>query len=115
MLLLFIFFLLFFPQTDQVGMYLLRADQDLINKFIQSATASTSQQTSMSENEIEYFIVNQDMLHRVLKDHKIMHKLDMPDLSSPVRRKSSSARTSSSSTYRFFSQLLFNEGIKMDT
>ena len=97
---------------DQIGLYLLRADQDLIEKFL----PSTLRRSSISENETEYFIVNQDMICRVLNDHKIVRKVETPSSPLPLRRKSSSATSPSPSTHhRFFSQTLFNENAKANT
>ena len=92
---------------DQLGLYLLRADQDLIEKFLPS---TSSRRPSISENEIEYFIVNQEMICRVLNDHKTIRKVESPNSPSPNRRKSSSAP--SPTHHRFFSQTLFNENTK---
>jgi hypothetical protein len=95
---------------DQVGLYLLRADQDLIEKFLPSTTLRRS---SITDNEIEYFIVNQEMICRVLNDHKTIRKVETPTSPLPIRRKSSSAP--SPTHHRFFSQTLFNENTKINT
>jgi hypothetical protein len=101
---------------DQVGLYLLRADQDLIDKFIPSTAEVISRRSSLSENEIEYFIVNQDMICRVLNDHKIIRKVETPSSPSPLQRRSSTGPSPSPSTHhRFFSQSLFNENTKLNT
>jgi hypothetical protein len=103
-------------QTDQIGLCLLRADQDLIEKFINPTTQSTSRRCSLCENEIEYFIVTQDMICRVLNEHKIVRKTETTNSPSPVRRKSSSGPSPSPSTHhRFFSPSLFNENTKINT
>ncbi|CAF1082392.1 unnamed protein product [Rotaria sp. Silwood1] len=102
-------------EMNQMGLYLLRADQDLIDKFIPSTTQSSLKQYFISENETEYFIVNQDMISRVLHDHKIMRKVDTTNLSSPVHRKSLLAQSPSSTHHPFFSQTLFNETTKTIT
>ncbi len=94
-------------------MYLLRADQDLLDKFLPSTSQTNSRRSSISENEIEYFIVNQDMICRVLNDHKLIRKVETTNSPSSIRRKSTSAPSPSSSTHhRFFSQSLFNENTK---
>jgi hypothetical protein len=98
---------------DQIGLYLLRADQDLIDKFLPS---TNSRRSSINENEIEYFIVNQDMISRVLTDHKINRKIETANSPSPGPRKTSSVPPPSPSAHhRFFSQYLFNENTKNNT
>jgi hypothetical protein len=98
-------------------LYLLRSDQDLIDKFLPSTNQSNSRRSSISENEIEYFIVNQDMICRVLNDHKIIRKVETPNSPLPVRHKNSLVPPSPSPSthHRFFSQSLFNENIKNNT
>jgi len=101
---------------DQTGLYLLRADQDLIDKFLSSPNQSNPRRSSISENEIEYFIVNQDMICRVLNDHKPIRKIETTNSPLSIRRKNSSAPSPSPSTHhRFFSQSLFNENTKNNT
>jgi hypothetical protein len=103
-------FLIFLLKIDQIGLYLLRADQDLIDKFLPS---TNSRRSSITENEIEYFIVNQDMICRVLNDHKIIRKIEPTNSPASIRRKSLLASTPSPSSHqRFFSQSLFNENTK---
>ena len=97
---------------DQIGLYLLRADQDLIDKFLPSANSSTSRRSSISENEIEYFIVNQEMICRVLNDHKFSRKPE-PVNSPSILRRISSPAPSPSTHQRFFSQTLLTENIKI--
>ncbi|CAF0721679.1 unnamed protein product [Adineta steineri] len=101
-------------ETDQYGLYLLRADQDLLDKFLPSTCQIVSRRSSISENEIEYFIVNQDMICRVLNDHKIIRKVETPTSPSPAQRKSSTI-PSPSTHQRFFSQSLLNENTKINT
>ncbi|UJR38003.1 hypothetical protein I4U23_030685 [Adineta vaga] len=103
-------------ETDQCGLYLLRADQDLIDKFLPpSSTPIISRRSSVSENEIEYFIVNQEMICRVLNDYKTVRKAETPTSPSPIQRKSSINPSPSPSTHqRFFSQSLFNEHTKVN-
>lgn len=103
-------------EMNQIGLYLLRADQDLIDKFLPSTSQTNARRSSISENETEYFIVNQDMICRVLHDHKLIRKIESINSSSPSRCKSSSAPSPSPSNHqRFFSQSLFNETIKNNT
>jgi hypothetical protein len=65
----------------------------------------------MSENEIEYFIVNQEMICRVLNDHKTIRKVETPN-SSSLNHRQSSLVSSPSTHQQFFSQSLFNENTK---
>ncbi|CAF3346265.1 unnamed protein product [Rotaria socialis] len=105
-------------EMNQIGLYLLRADQDLIDRFIATTAQSTLKQCPVSENEIEYFIVNQDMICRVLNDHKILRKIDLANSTSPDRRKSSSTPLQSPSLpnyHPFLSQSLFNDTTKSPT
>lgn len=100
---------------NQIGLYLLRADQDLIEKFIPSIAQNISKQAFISENETEYFIVNQDMIARVLNDHKTLRKIEATTSSSPARRKSGSTPLQSPTQpnfHPFLSQTLLNETIK---
>ena len=95
-------------------MYLLRSDQDLVDKFFSLTNKSIPpRRPSISENETEYFIVNQEMICRVLNDHKIIRKAETPSSPSPSHRKGSSISSPSPSTHQqFFSQSLFNENTK---
>ena len=114
----FSFNFIFEIQLDQTGLYLLRADTDLIDKFVPSTTAHPAnlRRFSICENETEYFIVNQEMISRVLNDHKILRKIDAQNTPPQTRNKSSAPSTPSPSTHqRFFSQSLFNETIKTNT
>ena len=91
----------FFLKTDQTGLYLLRADQDLLDKFL----PSNSRRTSITENEIEYFIANEEMISRVLNDYKTTRKVEAnTHPPSIIRQQSSSASTPSPSSthHRFF-------------
>ena len=103
-------------KSDESGLYLLRADQDLIEKFLPPTIhRSTLRRSSITDNEIEYFIVNQEMISRVLNDHKPIRKVETPNSPSPNRRKSSTVSSPSLSTHqRFFSQSLLNETIKIN-
>ncbi|CAF0890511.1 unnamed protein product [Adineta ricciae] len=106
-------------ETDPYGLYLLRADQDLIDKFLPpSSIPAVSRRSSVSENEVEYFIVNQEMICRVLNDYKLVRKAETPTSPLPpsIQRKSSINPAPSPSTHqRFFSQSLFNEHTKVNT
>lgn len=99
---------------DQLGLYLLRADQDLIDKFLPPTAQIHYRRSSVSENEIEYFIVNQEMICRVLNDHKIIRKVETPTSPLPAQHKIPTV-PSPSTHQRFFSQSLFNEHIKTNT
>lgn len=102
----------FLSQDDQSGLYLLRADQDLLEKFL----PSNARRSSISENEVEYFIAHEEMITRVLNDYKTARKIDSNPPSSLVRQQSSSASTPSPSAHRrFFFQTVFNETTKPNT
>lgn len=97
------------------GLFLLRADRDLMAKFLHSPSSPTPRRHSFSDNETEYFIATQEMIARVLDDHRSMRKSESIGSNSSIPRRSTSVSSPLPSPHqRFFPSNFFNETTKIN-